>query len=153
MPGRIVEAVGGESETELSGSDIAHHHEGPSPFKAENRALGGENGNSTILTHLQSRWTLNPFPYKPPPLTRERRIDPSAQADMPSRDQTEVHLSLSFAFANPIYSAMSSAVTPKVAGIMIEAFEKRVATLLEPGKGGATQTLGKLDGVLARDKP
>ena len=41
-----------------------------------------------------------------------------------------VSLSLEFGFKNPIYSAVSAALTPKVAGIMIEAFEKRAGEVL-----------------------
>lgn len=52
----------------------------------------------------------------------------------PSREQTEVHLSLEFQFSNPIYAALSKAVAPKIAGVMIEAFEVRARKLLEgPG--------------------
>ncbi|KAF2090516.1 hypothetical protein K490DRAFT_23455, partial [Saccharata proteae CBS 121410] len=46
-------------------------------------------------------------------------------------EQTQVSLAIEFAFANPLYATMSAAVAPKVAGMMIEAFEKRVETLLD----------------------
>ncbi|KAF4986956.1 hypothetical protein FGRMN_10601 [Fusarium graminum] len=39
--------------------------------------------------------------------------------------RTEVHLAINFQFTNPLYGAVSAAVSDKVAGMMIEAFEKR----------------------------
>ena len=53
---------------------------------------------------------------------------------LPARDQTEVHLSMDFQFSNPVYAALTKAVAPKIAGVMIEAFEVRARTLLDgPG--------------------
>ncbi|KAF4921014.1 Coenzyme Q-binding protein COQ10-like protein [Colletotrichum viniferum] len=43
---------------------------------------------------------------------------------------TEVNLVIRFQFANPLYSAVSAAVSDKVAGVMIQAFEKRVKSVL-----------------------
>ncbi|KAJ0381628.1 hypothetical protein COL26b_000306 [Colletotrichum chrysophilum] len=43
---------------------------------------------------------------------------------------TEVDLVIRFQFANPLYSAVSAAVSDKVAGVMIQAFEKRVKGVL-----------------------
>lgn len=112
VPRRIVESVGGQSETGLAKEDIRHHLEGG---KAVARA---SDEVTAILSHLQSRWTLSP----------------AAHAAAKDGDATDVRLDLSFAFANPLYSAMSSTITPKVAGIMVEAFEKRVAHLLRGKK-------------------
>ncbi|KAF5671541.1 Coenzyme Q-binding protein [Fusarium heterosporum] len=39
--------------------------------------------------------------------------------------RTEVHLAIDFQFTNPLYGAVSAAVSDKVAGMMIQAFEKR----------------------------
>lgn len=118
VPGSIVEAVGGQSETQLPKADIRHHEVGESSSSSSSPSSRAQQ-TSQILTHLQSRWTLNPFPFKPAPLQDrlERTINPQSEAGgEPAREQTEVQLSLSFAFANPLYQAMSSAVTPKVAG-------------------------------------
>ncbi|KAG0643621.1 polyketide cyclase/dehydrase and lipid transporter [Tuber brumale] len=41
-----------------------------------------------------------------------------------------VSLFLEFGFRNPIYAAVSAAVAPKVAGVMIEAFERRAGEVL-----------------------
>lgn len=42
-----------------------------------------------------------------------------------SSPRTEVHLAIDFQFTNPLYAAVSAAVSDKVAGLMIEAFEKQ----------------------------
>ena len=46
---------------------------------------------------------------------------------------TEVRLDIRFQFVNPLYAAVSSAVSDKVAGLMIEAFEKRAREQLGRG--------------------
>ena len=122
-PGSIVEALGGEAITSLSKSDILHHSETlDTPAAANN-----------IFQNISARWTVKPFHYKP--LT----VNPQThETHHPARDQTEVHLTLDFQFSNPIYAALSKAVAPKVAGIMIEAFEIRARKLLD-GPGAAIQ--------------
>lgn len=54
---------------------------------------------------------------------------------------------IEFQFSNPIYAALSQAIAPKVAGIMIEAFEVRARKLLD-GPGAAVREDGPLEGVL-----
>ncbi|KAL3957893.1 hypothetical protein ACCO45_008471 [Purpureocillium lilacinum] len=61
---------------------------------------------STVFKSLVTRWSV-------------RQV-----ADQPS-PATEVHLSIQYQFVNPLYAAVSAAVSDKVAGLMIEAFEKR----------------------------
>ncbi|KAK2598954.1 Coenzyme Q-binding protein coq10, mitochondrial [Conoideocrella luteorostrata] len=61
---------------------------------------------SAVFKSLITRWHLKPI----------------AQDSIPS---TEVHLTIKYQFTNPFYAAVSSAVSDKVAGLMIEAFEKR----------------------------
>jgi coenzyme Q-binding protein COQ10 len=51
---------------------------------------------------------------------------------------------LNFQFSSPIYAALSKAVAPKVAGMMIEAFEVRARTLLD-GPGSAIPEKHPLD--------
>ena len=46
---------------------------------------------------------------------------------------TEVRLDIRFQFVNPLYAAGSSAVSDKVAGLMMEAFEKRARDQLGRG--------------------
>ena len=68
------------------------------------------------MAHLLTRWSLRP------------RTTASAAK---GQELTEVNLTIEFSFANPLYAAMSSAVAPKVADKMIEAFEKRVREVAE----------------------
>ncbi len=42
-------------------------------------------------------------------------------------------------FASAVYSALSQAAAPKVAGMMIEAFEKRAGVVLGEGHGGESE--------------
>ena len=87
-----------------------------------------------LLTHLLTRWTVRPLPCTPSPTT-------SAQGETArSREQTEVSLAIEFQFANPIYGTLSAGAAPKVAEMMIRAFEERVKNVLEgrsdEGKSG-----------------
>ncbi|KAJ0167179.1 Coenzyme Q-binding protein coq10, mitochondrial [Colletotrichum tanaceti] len=68
---------------------------------------GGEGG--AVFRSLVTKWQLRP---------------------LTSGTGTEVDLVIRFQFANPLYSAVSAAVSDKVAGVMIQAFEKRVKALL-----------------------
>lgn len=121
VPGSVVEALGGEAVTTLSRNDLGHHASTlDAPAVANN-----------IFKSITTRWTVKPFHYKPP--TGNPRVD---KTQHPAIDQTEVHLTLDFQFSNPIYAALSQAVAPKVAGMMIEAFEVRARKLLE-GPGAA----------------
>ncbi|CAA9962398.1 hypothetical protein P3342_002037 [Pyrenophora teres f. teres] len=120
IPGRYVESVGGETETSLKGEDIAHHFEDTMGGKGQQRR---ESSNG-LLTHLRSKWTVE------------------AVQD----DQTQVSLAVEFAFANPMYAALSGGVAPKVAEFMIRAFEKRVEELLEGDQRLVRAGLGELEG-------
>jgi coenzyme Q-binding protein COQ10 len=129
VPGSVVEALGGEAVTSLSKSDLPHHAE----------TLDAPAAANNIFQTISTRWTVKPFHYKPP--TANPQAD---KTQHPARDQTEVHLTLDFQFSNPIYAALSRAVAPKVAGIMIEAFEVRARKLLD-GPGAALQEKSTLD--------
>lgn len=121
VPGSVVEALGGEAVTTLPKSDLAHH----------SAALNAPAAANGVFQSITTRWTVKPFHYKPP--TGRPQTD---KTEHPARDQTEVHLTIDFQFSNPIYAALSKAVAPKVAGIMIEAFEVRARKLLD-GPGAA----------------
>lgn len=119
VPGTIVEALGGEATTDLKKSDIAHYASTTSPPPRAN----------AIFKSIRTRWTVTPFPYKPP--TGRPDTDKTL---FPATDETQVQLTIDFQFANPLYAALSKAVAPKMAGVMIEAFEERARKLLEgPG--------------------
>ena len=132
VPGSIVEALGGEAVTSLQKSEISHHSGTmDTPATANN-----------IFQSISTRWAVKPFHYQPP--TGQPQTD---KTEHPASDQTEVHLTLDFQFSNPIYAALSKAVAPKVAGIMIEAFEARARKLLD-GPGAAVREKNTLRNAL-----
>lgn len=116
VPGAVVEALGGEAVTTLSKADLSHHS---STIDAPTTA-------NHVFQNITTRWTIMPFHYKPP--TGKPQTD---RAVRPAEEQTEVNLTLDFQFSNPVYAALSKAVAPKVAGLMIEAFEARAKECLE----------------------
>lgn len=77
-----------------------------------------------MLTHLRSRWSITPL----------------------AEEKTQVSLALEFAFANPIYTALSAGVAPKVAELMVKAFEERVHLLLMVNPQMQRAGLGELEG-------
>jgi coenzyme Q-binding protein COQ10 len=120
VPGKYVESVGGDTETSLSREDITHHVEG-SDVNSGGRRSGGDNG---LLQHLRSKWTIEEL----------------------GKDKTGVSLALEFAFTNPFYAALSGGVAPKVADVMIKAFEHRVVALLKEKPEMIKASLAELDG-------
>jgi coenzyme Q-binding protein COQ10 len=134
VPDSIVEALGGEAVTTLPKKDVEHHM---STFE-------GPGSATTVFKSLSTRWTVKPFQHTPP----YGRPQPN-NSIRPSTEQTEVHLTIDFQFSNPIYAALSKAVAPKVAGIMIEAFERRARQLLD-GPGATIPEDGQ--GMIARSK-
>jgi len=120
IPGRYVESVGGDTETSLKPEDISHHFEGTTDGTGQRR----REGSNGLLTHLRSKWTVEPV----------------------QNDQTQVSLAVEFAFANPMYAALSGGVAPKVAEFMIRAFEARVKELLEGNEAMVKAELGELEG-------
>jgi coenzyme Q-binding protein COQ10 len=116
-PGKYVESVGGDTETSLSREEIAHHLEsGVGGSRA-----GGDNG---LLKHLRSIWTIEEL----------------------GESKTGVSLALEFAFTNPFYAALSGGVAPKVADVMIRAFEQRVEKVLGENPDMIKAGLADLDG-------
>ncbi|KAF2134225.1 hypothetical protein P153DRAFT_307217 [Dothidotthia symphoricarpi CBS 119687] len=114
VPGKVVESVGGKTETSLSREEVSHHLKG-----GEQKA-----GDVALLTHLRSKWTIEEL----------------------GKDKTEVTLALEFAFANPLYAALSGGAAPKVADRMIRAFEERVGSLLVANPDMARASLAEFDG-------
>jgi len=112
-----VEAVAGKTRTSLSSEDVRHHRHGWRSYSSSSEEVATI--QEGIFTHLLSRWTVRPFP--------ERQVLLMGL----SKEHTEVSLAIEFQFTNPIYSAMSSAVADSVAGVLIEAFEKRVREVLD----------------------
>ncbi|POR33337.1 Coenzyme Q-binding protein coq10, mitochondrial [Tolypocladium paradoxum] len=67
----------------------------------------GAEAASAVFRSLVTRWSLEP------------------RAHGPAAPSTEVRLTIEYQFVNPLYAAVSAAVSDKVAGLMIEAFEKQ----------------------------
>lgn len=146
VPGRIVEAVSGATESTLSGEQVAHH----SPRPAEDQ---DPSRKTSVMSHLLTRWTLRPYPYKPPPTgaTHPDGVHKNHEetSPVPGQEKTEVNLVIEFQFANPFYAALSSAAAPKVADKMIEAFENRVKAVMD---GPANAREDKEGRVLGKSK-
>ncbi|OKL56421.1 hypothetical protein UA08_08111 [Talaromyces atroroseus] len=73
---------------------------------------GGDEG---LFGYLSTKWELVPRPTA------------AASPHVGQQQQeTEVRLEIRFRFQNPMHTAMMSAVEAQVAGVMIEAFERRI---------------------------
>lgn len=129
LPHTVLEAVAGDAEPTIPKSQLAHYYEDPEhEYDAEKSA-----GNRSIFTSLLTRWMFKEFPFKPPP--PDGKTPQEGIASTPSSPRTEVNLVLEVRFASAVYSALSQAAAPKVAGMMIEAFEKRASVVLGKGHG------------------
>jgi coenzyme Q-binding protein COQ10 len=103
VPNRIVEALGGDAQTTIPRADLPHHA----------GVVVGEGKGSSMFKRLSTRWTVRPL------------------QSTSNNAQTEVNLSIEFQFANPLYGTISKAVAPKLADVMITAFEGRAKALLD----------------------
>lgn len=130
VPGRVVEAVAGSTETTLTPDEIRHHN--PRPQREED---GDQTRNPQILSHLLTRWTLRPYCYKPPSASAMSSMSAyknhEETSELLGQEMTEVNLAIEFQFANPMYAALSSAAAPMVAEKMIGAFERRVKSIVD----------------------
>lgn len=104
VPDTIVEALGGDAVPAVPKQQSLGRLS-----RIESPAI-----NNNIFKRLSTRWTVKPL---------------SGHATS-TAVRTEVNLAIEFQFSNPIYGSLSKAVAPKVAEIMIEAFEKRAKLLL-----------------------
>lgn len=75
-------------------------------------------GGSSVLKSLVTRWSFAP-------------------GAVGGREGAEVGLRITFEFANPVYAAVSAAVSETVAKTMIEAFEAHARRVLGTGRLGA----------------
>ncbi|KAF2157503.1 hypothetical protein K461DRAFT_273685 [Myriangium duriaei CBS 260.36] len=129
-PETVVEAVSGPRAESTLATD-----------KPSSRPADDPTRKDSVLTHLRTRWELRPFPYKPGPLRGDQNAV-EQKAEHPVQHQTEVMLSIEYAFANPLYAVMSKAAAPKLAERMIEAFEKRIGHVVHrPSSAGQTSVL------------
>ncbi|KAI9796025.1 MAG: hypothetical protein M1833_006533 [Piccolia ochrophora] len=135
VPDSVVEAVGGEAEPTIPPRQLSHYAESSAASHSSDTLRRGSDGS--VFKYLLTRWSVNPFPFKPPP---QESSPQEAHTTLPSREQTDVSLVIEFQFSNPVYATMSKAVAPKVAGMMMEAFENRARAVLgEPATGDTKQ--------------
>ncbi|MCJ1468180.1 hypothetical protein MMC07_006808 [Pseudocyphellaria aurata] len=144
LPNTVIESVAGEARCSIPPKELPHYYnedEIESGVAAREKANSYEGRddevlarstadgiNTSIFTSLLSRWTLREFPFKPPP--PDGSPPHEGFASEPSEPQTEVSLVIEVQFANPAFAALSQAAMPKVAGIVVEAFEKRAKEVL-----------------------
>ncbi|MCJ1276278.1 hypothetical protein MMC21_004083 [Puttea exsequens] len=141
LPYSVLEAVAGDAEPTIPRSQLPHYYDDPNHVSGSEKSAG----NESIFTSLLTRWTFKEFPFKPPPLDgRSPQEGKAEHPENPSAPRTEVSLTLEVRFASAVYAALSQAAAPKVAGIMIEAFEKRAAEVL--GKGDRRTSRSEEDG-------
>ncbi|KAI9757858.1 MAG: hypothetical protein M4579_003294 [Chaenotheca gracillima] len=144
--GDVVEAVAGEAETSIPKNEMTHYDvaDDSHPSSSSNPSSTSSSTSSStpsgpLFSHLLTRWTIRSFPYKPPPTLPNAAVVPDQSTKHASREQSEVGLEIEFQFVNPVYGGLSKAVAPKLAGVMIEAFEKRARGVLD----GAGTSYGK----------
>ena len=100
MPDRAVEAVAGAGRTSLAESELLRAGYGDADITAE-----GEAGE--LFESLRTKWEF-------------AAVDAG----------TEVRLNIDARWNNPVLAAMSQGAAPKVADLMVEAFERRAREVL-----------------------
>ncbi|KAK7203226.1 dehydrase and lipid transport-domain-containing protein [Myxozyma melibiosi] len=88
----------------------------------EPNSVIAESSKHSLFKILYTRWRI--FPVAPTPTTSSTQSSPTS-----STSQGRLVLDLKFQFESPLYNAVSAQFAPAVAQIMIEAFEKRMATV------------------------
>ena len=84
-------------------------------------------GASSAIKSLKARWTLTPVED----MVEKGKSGAKMIEDHASQPQeTVIKLEINYAFTNAIYEAMGARYAPKVAGMIVEAFEKRAKFLL-----------------------
>lgn len=145
-PYHILEAVAGDAKPTIPRDKLPHYYDSPAQNTNTSNPSGGQE-NNPIFTSLLTRWTLYEFPFKPAP--PDGRSAQEGSASKPSESRTEVALTIEVRFASAVYSALSQAAAPKVAGMMVEAFERRAREVLGEGDGDMDDGAeSALDGIL-----
>ena len=121
--------MAGDAVPTIPRAELPHYYEDPEYKEGAEKSAG----NKSIFSSLLTRWSFREFPFKPPP--PDGKTPQEGNASSPSSPRTEVNLVLEVRFASAVYSALSQAAAPKVAGIMIDAFERRARDLLGEGTG------------------
>lgn len=138
LPYTVLEAVAGSAEPTIPRSQLPHYYDDPDYSHDAEKSTG----NERIFTSLLTRWNFKEFPFKPAP--PDGKTPQEGSASLPSSPRTEVNLTIEVQFASAVYSALSQAAAPKIAGMMIEAFEKRAGEIL--GKGAEDVSGTEKDG-------
>lgn len=129
-PPSILEAISGPgARTALTAAQLPHHPP----------ASLAETVDNSVFESLVTRWTLTEYPFKPPP---PREGAPAGK----SKPQTEVHLNIEVRFKSAVYAALSQAAAPRVAGILVQAFERRAREVLGEGEGGPEECRMEAEG-------
>ncbi|MDI1491035.1 MAG: Coenzyme Q-binding protein coq10, mitochondrial [Ramalina farinacea] len=136
-PYRILEAVAGEAAPTIAPAHY-HHNNNSTTDPAQ---TDSSSSSKEIFTSLLARWTFREFPYKPQPPNNQSPQEGDANANA-SHPRTEVHLLMEVRFASAVYSALSQAAAPKVAGMVVEAFERRAGEVLGQGHGPVGEATG-----------
>ncbi|KAL8383009.1 hypothetical protein RB595_006666 [Gaeumannomyces hyphopodioides] len=114
LPGRVVEAVSGKGAPSIprphAGDDGVDVHGRPLPRPTD----GG------LFESLVTRWAVTPSPAP----------SRSSSSSSSNSDWADVELSIRYQFANPMYQLATGSVADEVAGLMVNAFEKRARDLL-----------------------
>lgn len=162
QPNQILEAVAGEAVSSIPRGHLPHYYEEGGSSETESQS-GSEDATRKIFSSLLTRWTFKEFPFKSPPTDGKRIHDAGHQED--SGPRTEVNLVIEVRFASAVYAALSQAAAPKVAGMMIGAFEKRAREVLgsghaegregieRAGKGGQSALEGVTEGRGLKQTP
>lgn len=116
IPGRVVEAVSGKGSPGISPAEAKEFgidlDEAP-PSTGLRRP-----SSSGLFESLVTRWTLT---------------QQGEEADR-SRPWTDIELSIRYQFSNPMYQVATASVANEMAGLMVNAFEKRAKELLGADK-------------------
>ncbi|KAI1647259.1 dehydrase and lipid transport-domain-containing protein [Daldinia loculata] len=105
----IVEAISGDARTEIPVPELRRHGlTDPGP----------DIGSRGVFKSLVTRWTVLP--------ARD-----AVREDRFQHGWSDVRLTIKYQFANPLYTAVSSAVADKVAGVMVEAFVQQAQRVLK----------------------
>lgn len=137
-PYSVLEAVAGDAETSIPRYELWHYFQrgadesGRGEEKEKARAaMANHERAESLFTTLSTRWTFVQHTYG-----SSSGVDVAGsmggtsvarqeQQHRPGQMSTEINLSIKVAFKSVMYAALSQAAAPKVAGFMIEAFEKR----------------------------
>ena len=126
-PERIVEAV-----TNIPASTSAEAGAGAGAGAGLRAMQAGFRASSAIKS-LKARWTLKPMDVAGKEQQQTGNAETKALLEdrhVPQDQKTMIKLEIEYAFTNALYEAMGAAFAPKVAGLVVEAFEKRARSLL-----------------------